>query len=59
MRVGAPERAAQNRDLAPFRAELGCRHLGDRTDRDGRSNVEERERGQTYDTGAASATGFR
>jgi type I restriction enzyme R subunit len=41
MRVGALERAAQNRDLAPFRAELGCRRLGDPTDRDGRSNVED------------------
>jgi len=39
--VGQPERVTQNRVLALFRDELGYRYLGDRTDRDGNSNVEE------------------
>jgi len=40
-RVGAPERATQNRVIALFRDELRYRYLGDRTDRDGNSNIEE------------------
>jgi type I restriction enzyme R subunit len=40
-RVGAPERAMQNRVIALFRDELGYRYLGDWTDRDGNSNIEE------------------
>ena len=40
--IGQPERATQNRVLALFRHELGYRYLGDWTDRDGNSNVEER-----------------
>ncbi|MCQ1550289.1 MAG: HsdR family type I site-specific deoxyribonuclease [Candidatus Accumulibacter phosphatis] len=39
--IGAPERATQNRVLALFRDELGYRALGDWTDRDGNSNIEE------------------
>jgi type I restriction enzyme, R subunit len=39
--VGQPERATQDRVLALFRDELGYRYLGDRTDRDGNSNIEE------------------
>jgi hypothetical protein len=35
------ERATQNRVIALFRDELGYRYLGDWTDRDGNSNVEE------------------
>ena len=39
--VGQPERATQNRVIALFRDELGYRYLGDWTDRDGNSNVDE------------------
>ena len=38
--VGKPERATQNRIIALFRDELGYRHLGDWTDREGNSNIE-------------------
>ena len=40
--VGQPERATQARVIALFRDELGYRYLGDWTDRDGTSNIEER-----------------
>ena len=39
--VGLPERATQDRVIALFRDELDYRYLGDWTDRDGNSNVEE------------------
>ncbi|MDT7043477.1 HsdR family type I site-specific deoxyribonuclease [Candidatus Nitronereus thalassa] len=39
--VGQPERATQNRVIALFREELGYRYLGDWTDRDDNSNIEE------------------
>jgi type I restriction enzyme, R subunit len=39
--IGKPERTTQNRVIALFRDELGYRHLGDWTDRDGNSNIEE------------------
>jgi type I restriction enzyme, R subunit len=39
--VGQPERATQNRVIALFRDELSYRYLGDWTDRDGNSNIEE------------------
>ena len=39
--VGQPECATQNRVIALFRDELGYRYLGDWTDRDGNSNIEE------------------
>ena len=39
--IGQPERATQNRVIALFRDELGYRYLGDRTDRDGNTNIEE------------------
>lgn len=39
--VGQPERETQNRVIALFRDELGYRYLGDWTDRDGNSNIEE------------------
>jgi len=41
--VGQPERATQDRVIALFRDELGYRYLGDRTDRDDNSNIEESE----------------
>ena len=40
--VGQPERATQNRVITLFRSELGYRYLGDWTDRDANSNIEER-----------------
>ncbi|MFO0698949.1 MAG: HsdR family type I site-specific deoxyribonuclease [Nitrospira sp.] len=40
--VGQPESATQNRVIALFRDELGYRYLGDWTDRDGNSNIDER-----------------
>jgi type I restriction enzyme, R subunit len=39
--VGQPERATQSRVIALFRDELGYRYLGDWSDREGNSNVEE------------------
>jgi type I restriction enzyme R subunit len=39
--IGKPERATQNRIIALFRDELGYRYLGDSSDRDGNSNIEE------------------
>jgi len=39
--IGQPERATQNRVIALFCAELGYRYLGDWSDRDGNSNIEE------------------
>lgn len=41
MVIGKPERATQNRIIALFREELGYHYLGDWTDRDGNSNIEE------------------
>ena len=39
--VGQPERATQNRVIKLFRDELSYRYLGDWTDRDGNTNIEE------------------
>src|SRR6266571_1759177 len=39
--IGQPERATQNRVIALFHEELGYRYLGNWTDRDGNSNIEE------------------
>jgi len=39
--VGQPERATQNRVITLFRDELGYHYLGDWTDRDSNSNIEE------------------
>jgi type I restriction enzyme R subunit len=39
--VGQRERATQNRVIALFRDELGYRYIGDWTDRDSNSNIEE------------------
>jgi type I restriction enzyme R subunit len=41
MKIGQPERATQNRVIKLFRDELHYRYLGDWTDRDGNSNIEE------------------
>ena len=41
MNIGQPERATQKRVIALFRDELGYRYLGDWSDRDGNSNIEE------------------
>jgi type I restriction enzyme, R subunit len=40
--IDQPERATQSRIIPLFRDELGYRYLGDRTDRDGNSNIEDR-----------------
>ena len=40
--IGQSERATQNRVIKLFREELGYRYLGDWTDRDHNSNIEER-----------------
>ena len=39
--IGQPERATQNRVIALFRDELDYHYVGDWTDRDGNSNIEE------------------
>jgi type I restriction enzyme R subunit len=39
--IGKPERATQDRIIALFRDELKYRYLGDWTDRDGNTNIEE------------------
>lgn len=39
--IGKPERTSQNRVIDLFRDELGYDYLGDWTDRDGNSNIEE------------------
>jgi len=39
--IGQPERATQNRIIALFQEELGYHYLGDWTDREGNSNIEE------------------
>ena len=39
--IGKPERATQNRVIALLRDELGYHHLGDWTNREGNSNIEE------------------
>src|SRR5882672_4386463 len=39
--IGQPERATQTRVITLFRDDLGYRYLGDWTDRDGNSNIEE------------------
>ncbi len=39
--IGQPERATQNRVIALFHEELSYRYLGNWTDRDGNSNIEE------------------
>jgi type I restriction enzyme, R subunit len=41
MNIGQSERATQNRVIALFRNELRYRYLGDWTDRDDNSNIEE------------------
>ena len=40
--IGQPERATQNRVIALFRDELDYDFLGDWSDRDGNSNIEEK-----------------
>lgn len=42
MNIGQSERVTQNRVIALFRDELGYRYLGDWTDREGNSNIEEK-----------------
>ena len=39
--IGQPERVTQDRVIALFRDELGYRYLGDWTDREGNTNIEE------------------
>src|SRR6266566_4841401 len=39
--IGQPERSTQDRVIALFRDELGYRYLGDWTDREGNSNIED------------------
>jgi len=41
VQMGQPERGTQNRVIALFRDELHYRYLGDWTDRDGNSNIDE------------------
>lgn len=41
--VGKPEIVTQKRVIALFRDELGYRYLGDRADREGNTNIEEKE----------------
>jgi len=40
--IGKPERETQRRVISLFKDELGYRYLGDWTDRDGNSNIEEK-----------------
>ena len=40
-RIGAPEKETQNRVIKLFKEELGYRYLGDWTEREGNSNIEE------------------
>jgi type I restriction enzyme R subunit len=40
--IGKPERATQRRVIQLFKTELGYRFLGDWSDRDGNSNIEEK-----------------
>jgi len=44
--LNSPERETQKRVIALFRNELGYRYLGDWTDREGNSNIEERLLGE-------------
>ncbi|MGH9420660.1 MAG: hypothetical protein ACRD3J_11850 [Thermoanaerobaculia bacterium] len=40
--LGQPERTTENRIIALFRDELGYRYLGDWTEREDNSNIDER-----------------